>query len=251
MDKLLRDVDMQKLLEKYAGNIAILEEKIDVQLQLQYFKESKQQKKELDKEQVLTQKEKLFDPDYSLEEKKLLMCQLASVNEVEAYRMLEAYKANPDKALVDWSILAYQESKMLLQSTLLDEKPLFISTGLGGKGNKLRYFVVLFTNEQQVFSQYQEQLVKGEVEYAFRKNSAEIEELEFCGYYMTIQALVPLDCGLKNMLAKIIKQCNELGDFLSPSLLVTNVKKLSLGEIEKLIDQQQSNQNINKNGIEE
>ncbi|MBS2213751.1 hypothetical protein KEM09_20250 [Carboxylicivirga mesophila] len=251
MDKLLTDVDMQKLLEKYAGNIAILEEKIDVQLQLQYFKESKQQKKELDKEQVLSQKEKLFDPDYSLEEKKLLLCRLASVNEVEAYRMLESYKANPDKALVDWSILAYQESKMLLQSTLLDEKPLFISTGLGGKGNKLRYFIVLFANEQQVFSQYQEQLVKGEVEYAFRKHSAEIEELEFCGYYMTIQALVPLDCALKNMLAKIIKQCNELGDFLSPSLLVTNVKKLSLGEIEKLIDQQQSNQNINKNGIEE
>lgn len=241
---------MQELIEKYGGNIAILEEEIDIKLQLQYFKESKQQKKELDKEQVLSQKNRLFDPDYSLEEKKLLLCQLASVNEVEAFRLLESYKANPDKALADWSVLAFQESKMLMQSTLLDEKPLFISTGLGGKGHMLRYFIVLFTNDNQVFSSYQEELVRGELEYAFNKNSAEIEEVVFYGYYVTIQALVSLETGLKAMLSKIILQCNEIGDFLSPSLLVTNVKKLSLGEIEKLIEDKNTKEE-NENGIQE
>ncbi len=249
MDELNGTDKMRELVDKYGDNIAILEEEIDVKLQLQYFKESKQQKQSLDKISVLNKKEDLLDPDVSLEEKKQLLCQLASVNEVEAFRMLESYKANPDKALADWSVLAYQESKMLLQSTLLDEKPLFISTGLGGKGNRLRYFIVLVTNDHLSLSGYQEELVRGEVNYSFDLNNAELEELEFYGYFATIQALVPIDVSLKQMLSAIIKQCNEIGNFLSSSLLVTNVKKLSLGEIEKLIDENNSKQKDIKNGI--
>lgn len=249
MEKLNGTDKMQELIEKYAGNIAILEEEIDVKLQLQYFKESKLQKKNLDKSEVLQKKEMLFNPEVTLTDKKLLLCQLASVNEVEAFRMLESYKTNPDKALADWSVLAYQESKMLLQSTLLDDKPLFISTGLGGKGNRLRYFIVLLTNDYRAFSNYQEELVRGEVRYSCNMSKAELEEIEFYGYFATVQALVPIDVSLKKMLSDIITKCNEIGDFLNSSLLVTNVKKLSLGEIESLIDKSNSNQKKSNNGF--
>jgi hypothetical protein len=240
---------MQELIDKYAGNVAILEEEIDVKLQLQYFNESKLQKKNLDKKVVLQKKEMLFNPDVTLTDKKLLLCQLASVNEVEAFRMLESYKANPDKALADWSVLAYQESKMLLQSTLLDDKPLFISTGLGGKGHRLRYFIVMLTNDHRAFSTYQEELVKGEVELGCNLNKAVLEEIEFYGYFATVQALVPIDVSLKKMLSDIVANCNDIGNFLNSSLLVTNVKKLSLGEIELLIDKNNSNKKNSNNGF--
>ncbi|WP_439185202.1 hypothetical protein [Carboxylicivirga taeanensis] len=241
---------IQKLLDKYGDNVAILEEEIDIQLQRLYFKESKLQKKQLEKEQVLLQKEKLFSSEVSLEDKKVLLCQLASIDEVEAFRTLQRYKEHPDKPLAAWSVLACQESKMRLQSVFLEKKPLFISTGLGGRGKMLRYFIVIFTNKYVPFSAYQKELVSGEVDYVFKKERAELESIEFYESFVTIQALISLDTALKNMLSKIIVQCNEIGNFLSPSLLVTNVKKLSSAEIEKMIEQKYTNQNTNNDGIQ-
>ena len=40
---------------------------------------------------------------------------------------------------------------------------------------------------------------------------------------------------LKPFLTKVIEACNELGDFLNESFMVTNVKKLSFPELEKSI----------------
>ncbi|MCG8579944.1 MAG: hypothetical protein MI866_08510 [Bacteroidales bacterium] len=227
---------LEQLLKNYPDSVTVLEEAIDVKLQVNYFKETKKQKESLDKELILERKHKLFDNDFSQEEKKVLLCQLASVNEVEAYRTIEKYLSGPDEDLAQWATLAFQESKMLMQSEYLDQKPLFISTGLGGKGSQLRYFVVIFTRNHAVFTSYQEKLVRNEIEYTFRKEGAELEEIEFMGYYVKFTGLVSLNTGLKKLISDLVKQCNELGDFLDTSVLVTNVKKLSAGEIEKLVD---------------
>ncbi len=48
-------------------------------------------------------------------------------------------------------MLAFQENKMLLESSLLDENQILISTGLGGKGMKLRYFTVMQTFDRKGF----------------------------------------------------------------------------------------------------
>jgi len=227
---------MKELIEKYGDNMAILEEAIDIKLQKQYFKESKKQKVKLNKSQVMADKEKLFDNELSDEAKRELLCQLASLDEVEAFRTIENYKAAPDEKLADWAILAFQESKMLLQSSLMDEKPVFISTGLGGDKNRLRYFIVLFTKNDKPFESYQLPLVESELKYIFGQHNGEIEELNFCDHFVCVTGLVPLNVGLKKMLSQIIAQCNEIGDFLQTSLLVTNVKKLSVDEILKLKD---------------
>ncbi|MCU4157998.1 hypothetical protein J1N10_18635 [Carboxylicivirga sp. A043] len=230
------DKEIDQLLRSYSDNISVLEEAIDVSLQAKYFKESKQQKATIDKTLILEQKDKLFDPNVSIEDKKVLLCQLASLNEVEAFHTIEKYKEQADVALGQWAILAYQESKMLMQSVFLDHKPIFISTGLGGKGKLLRYFVVIFTRNKAVFSPFQEELVESEVRFAFKGEGAELEEMGFRGCYVAFTGLVSLNTGLKKLLSGIIKQCNELGDFLDTSILVTNVKKLSAGEIEYMLD---------------
>lgn len=232
MDKLKQKI------KQYGNNITVLEEEIDIKLQMQYFKESKAVKQTLDQSKVLKEKDKLFDDGLSLEEKRLLLSRLASVNQVEAFRTLEAYRKQPDKSLMEWSVLAYQESKMLLQSTLLDEPPLFISTGLGGKGTKLRYFIVFKSLANKFFTDAQQQIISGELEYAFKHSNAELEDLRFFSYFATITGLIPLEVGLKTFFAEIVQHCNELGHFVDPSLIITNARKLSFTEIEKAIDHQ-------------
>ncbi|MBK3519348.1 hypothetical protein [Carboxylicivirga marina] len=236
MNEINGNTKLDQVLKKYSGNISILEEAIDVKLQAEYFKESKKQKQELIKADVLSKKEQLFEASVCVEQKKELLCQLASIDDVEAYRTLEKYKQEAAIELTDWSILAFQESKMLIQSALLDEKPLFISTGLGGRGHLLRYFIVLFTHDYQAFSEYQGELIKSEVDYTFKKVAAELEDLTIKGCYVTISALVPIEIPLKKVLSGIVKQCNEIGNFLNPSVLVTNVKKLSANDIEGLVN---------------
>lgn len=234
-------IGMDKLKQKvkqYGDNITVLEEEIDIKLQMQYFKESKAVKRTLDQSKVLEEKDKLFDDGLSLEEKRMLLSKLASINQVEAFRTLEAYRKQPDKSLMEWSVLAYQESKMLLQSTLLDEPPLFISTGLGGKGTKLRYFVVFKVLTNKFFTDAQQQIITSELEYAFKHSNAELEDLRFFSYFATVTGLIPLEVGLKTFFSEIVKHCNELGNFVDPSLIITNARKLSFTEIEKAIDHQ-------------
>src|SRR5208337_659902 len=131
---------IQELLGNLHGNFNILEEQIDIDLQLEYFETSKDIKKSLDKKETLNNMESLFSSSLSIDAKKNLLIRLASVDQVEAYRSIERYMLEPDPLLKDWATLAMQESKMLLESIFLDQNQVFISTGLGGKGKKLRYF---------------------------------------------------------------------------------------------------------------
>ncbi len=244
---------IQQLLKKHPENIAVLEHEIDINLQIQYFKESKAIKKELDKQEVLERKELLFGDDLTLENKRELLSQLASVNNVEAYRSIEEYLKQPDESLKEWAILAFQESKMLMESTLLDQAPLFISTGLGGKGQKLRYFIVVITRDKRPLSELHQNVIRSEFEFGFSSQGAELEDIDFYGYMATVTGVVPLNIGLKDLLSGVVKQCNELGDFLSPSFMVTNVKKMSFEEIERAIqeyEEKKHNKRIEENGIE-
>jgi len=229
---------MKDLVGKYAGNISVLEEEIDIELQMQYFKESKQCKREINRTEVLDNKDVLFDEKLSYEAKRTLLCQLASIDDVSAYRSIEKYALKPDSSLEEWSKLAFQESKMLLQSTFLDKAPLFISTGLGGKGTNLRYFIVVSSVDYKPFTEVQKGVVQSEFEFGFKKAKAEIEEIQHCSFFTTITGLIPIETGLKDLFRGIIMSCNELGGFLNTSFLVTNVKKLSHDEIEKSIEKE-------------
>ena len=68
---------------------------------------------------------------------------LATLDDVSVYRAIENF-SKQDTPLKKWAIIALQQSRMLLQSTLLDDPGVFISTGLGGQGLLLRYFCVFF-----------------------------------------------------------------------------------------------------------
>lgn len=224
-----------KLQEFFANNeqnYHVLEEQIPVETQMAYFKQSRVIKKSLDKENSTDWIEKLNDNDASVREKKDALMSLASFQEVEFYRVLEKYREQPDDDLKNWAILALNESRMGLESLFSDEKQVFISTGLGGKGEELRYFLVVFPHKEKQFSEFERNVVKKEFAFTLKQHESEIESvLTEKDEYVSFLVLIPLQVSIKDVLSQAFEECNQFGEFLSDRFIVTNVKIMSEDEI--------------------
>lgn len=231
---------IQKALENLPENFNVLEEQINLELQVEYFDFSHKMKTE-DYRRYLKESDQLFETQTAPEEKKKILSALASSGEVEAFRTIEKYLKNPDSELKDWAVLALQESRMLLQSSLLDEQQVFISTGLGGKGQKLRYFVVFLNNSGEL-TDMQKKLLDDELAYVMKQNDGEVEELNTMLDFTTAVVILPIKAPLKDIFKSIIDECNQYGNFLQEDMVITNVKRLNPVEIVELLNQQRNQQ---------
>lgn len=229
---------IQEIFGQFPDNLNILEESINIDLQMEYFEYSKKIKKDLISSKILSAKDQLFDLEKTVSSRKKLLVQLASVEEVEAYRTIEKYLHNPDPELRDWAMLAFQESRMLLQSKFLDENQVFISTGLGGKGSSLRYFVVLIAKEVVSFTDLQKKIIRNEFDFTLKKYQGELENIGFEENFATLMTIVPIKVSIRDIFKEAIGESNQYGDFLKANFIVTNVKKLSLDEIKDFIHKQ-------------
>ncbi len=228
---------IQELLSKKGQAVTVLEEQVDIEMQKEYFNFSKELNKTLDKNLVLKEKDLLFEESTSIDKKKELLSALAKIDNPEAFRAIETYKENADEELKQWTILAMQESKMVLETSLLGDAPIFISTGLGGKGDKLRYFIVLVNNEERAFLDWQESLIQKELDYVLKNENGEIESVDFQEDKVLVKILLPINISIKDVFTNVIKECNELGNFLMESFIVTNIKILDSDEIDKLVQE--------------
>lgn len=227
---------IQKALDNIQGNVSILEEQIDIEIQLQYFNFVKKQRQQETSEEYMKSKDELFDPGTETERKKEILAGLAGTDDVQAFRVIEKYLATPDPGLKEWAVLAYQESRMLMHSSLLDEQQVFISTGLGGKGRMLRYFIVFIgKTRNKKFSVTQQKLVEDEMDFVIKKQQGELEETSFMHGFVSFLVLLPLTAVLQTVFRTVIDECNALGNFLEEDFIVTNVKAMDRGEIIDLI----------------
>jgi len=218
------------------GNLKILEQKIDMELQMEYYDCSMRIREEKSEEWALEHMQYLSEPGYSVDVKKDILARMASIENVECYRAIELYLKQAMEPLLSWSILALNESRMLLESKILDENQVFISTGLGGKDEKLRYFVVLMSRARVELTSAQQMVIKNEFEFILNKFDALVEESRFSGYLATILLLLPMNHSLKAVFKEAIDECNRYGDFLNDDFIVTNVRVLSFGEIEEFLE---------------
>lgn len=218
-------------------HFSILEEQINVELQMEYFNYSRDLKSSFSQEYLLEHLNDLLDPNTTLEEKKNLLVLLASLEKVEAFRTIEKYAKSPDPELKDWSILALQESRMVIQSSLMDEQQVYISTGLGGKGLNLRYFVVIVGREGvQAYSDVQQKIIKNEMEFSIKKSDGELEEIHFEENLAMALVLLPIKSDIQSVFVTIITECNQYGDFVRPDIVITNVKRMTIDEIRGFIN---------------
>ena len=230
---------IQEAISSLPENFSILEEQIDVELQMEYFNYSREIKAKYSVELILQHQIDLFNQAVSIDEKKNLLVLLASQEKVEAFRTIEKYAQHPDPELREWSILALQESRMVIQSSLMDEQQVYISTGLGGKEQKLRYFVVFICNENiQKYSVVQRKLIRTELEFALKNNDGILEEISYEKDLAIALLLLPVKSDIQGFFSGVINECNQYGDFVRPDIIITNVKRMSVDEIRRFINRE-------------
>jgi hypothetical protein len=229
IDKLLAKIN--EIIGKGSTSLNIMQQEVDISMQVEYFEASKSAKYEGTKEELIDRRNDLFNEDISEEEKKKLLPNLAKTRDISVFRTLEKFVEVSIEPLRSWGILALNECKMMIESGLLEQSQVFISTGLGGKGLKLRYFIVLQSINKRNITEIQQKVIRNEFEFTLHKYQSEIEDVAFKNHLGTLTVLVPINISLRTMFLEAIELCNQLGRFLLEDLIVTNVKKMEFDEI--------------------
>jgi len=227
---------LHKSFEHLRGEFHILETNIPVEKQMEYFRYSEIVRRQKEKPTV-EEAIDILDNRYTTDnEKKCAMTLLAISGDVKAYRALELYSPYIEyyvEHLKDWMELALLQAKITLESEFSDEKQIFISTGLGGKGEMLRLYAFFKSNNLRPFSPYQVQLIEKEFPFFINEACGVIEKIEVFENYFTLLFLVNIKSDIKYLLENAVIECNQYGNFIDCSFIVTNVKVFDEEEIKR------------------
>jgi hypothetical protein len=216
----------------------LIDEPIDLSIQEEYLSFSETiDFDNVGYEEVLMESDRLFDKHTPIELKKRILILLAHLKSPESCRRLEKYLKVSDRNLRDWALLSLKECRTFLESVLLQEEEGFISTGLGGKDNRLRYYFIVSSKGGLPFSETQRNTLKRGFETVSLKYKSEIEEINFEATYGMIGILIPMDAAVGEVIEGGISECNKMGEFLFPDYYVTNVKKPTPEEISMYLDE--------------
>lgn len=224
--------ELKRLIRENPDQITILEEEIDVKLQMEYYRAAHRAKSQAEQHTTEALSDELFDEEVTLKRKKKVLTLLASINEVPALRAIERFKDKPDSGLEHWSVMAFQESKMLISSQLIGGVPVFISTGLGGKDRSLRYSVALGGITDEYFTDFQIKIIRSEVEYVLKKSNSVLEEFGVLNNMAVLTVLIPIELDVRAILRECIGSANQFGSFLNETFVITNMRKINFDTVE-------------------
>jgi len=229
-------LDIQAFLNSLPEKYNILHEGVDIQIQKEYFKHSDTfDREELTESETLKLANILFNKNESIDKKKGTLVLLAHLGTIEAFRQIEKYNNNPDNELKQWTLLSLQECKMFFESSLLEESSGFISTGLGGHANRLRYYFFVLPATDQPFTRKQKDIIKDEFQLVCKDLNTILERINFSDTYIGLIILVPLDVAVGVVIETGINKCNEVGNFVFEHYYVTNGKIPEQSEINDII----------------
>lgn len=216
------------------NSLSVVEKQISATIKSEYFELSRRLQYNTEEIDVIDKKDKIFERNTTREEKKTILTQLALLNNIEAFRTIERFIKQPNIQLYDWAYLALKESKLQIESDLMDEYRLLISTGLGGKGLNLRYFAVMLCSDDS-FSQKQESVLQQELVYQLNSIKGELEDVIIEDNIASLLLNIPLNVQLDSFFKKVISECNAVGEFVCDDYFITNVKVLSFEEITEIL----------------
>jgi hypothetical protein len=228
---------LKKKFKKSLNNVQIFEEGIDIQTQIDFEKYSKRfLKKEVSEINIDDIQEKLQNESVSTEEKKNYLVELSFSDNVKSYRLIENYRDSCSEELKNWATLSAQKSRAHIEHSLSNDDKIYISSGLGGSGNKLRYFFVLSASDNADFSGFHQEILKKEIEYTLKKYGGVAESTTFYNYFVTIVCLIPINVSLENVFQHILDECNQFGNFLSDKIIATNTELFKEETIMKILN---------------
>ncbi|MEW4923375.1 hypothetical protein [Algibacter sp. 2305UL17-15] len=213
--------DIQKILESIPDEFRVIESEIYQDKIKEFYKISKQiDDKQLEIEENLIQ----------LSDKENLV-RLADIGDVKSYRKIEKIiKNNNNPEFKEFANVALKFARMNLEHQLSDEPIAFISSGLGGKGNKLRYYFVLRSKEN--IGPEREQKLKDELIIICNHSDSEFESIENFWSYVLIKVLVSFEFAIGNVIDELIEKCQ----FCDKDYFCTNVERPSKELIEQWIN---------------
>jgi len=222
--------DLQHSLENIKGNLHVLETNVPVEKQMEYFRFSEAIRNNfINSNSVEEQMKILTSNETSPSEIKYALTFLAVSGNVKAYRAIEAYNEQHSN---DWAAMALMQAKITLESEFSDEKQIFISTGLGGKDDRLRFFAFFKSTNKKNFSEYQKKLIEKEIPFYIQKRYGIPEEIQIQDNYFTLLFLIHIQVDIKTMLEEAIDECNQYGNFIDKGFIITNVKVFTEEEIQ-------------------
>jgi hypothetical protein len=229
-------------LKNELNDFSVVESPIDLSVQKEYQDfSSSMGVDDVNYEEVLTEADRLFVQCTPIEEKKRILILLAHLGTIEASKILERYLKTSEGTLNDWAILSLKECRMFLESVLLKEEGGFVSTGLGGKGNKLRYYFIVSTREGRTIMKSERESLEEGFKGSSDEYKSEIEEIDFGTDYVMIGILVPMDVAVGAVIEEGIRRCDKLGEILLVEYYVTNVKKPTKREISRYLSEIREN----------
>ena len=238
MNDMKRNKDDRENSKNVLNSFTLIDEAIVLSIQEEYLTFSETiDFNNVDHEEVLTESDKLFYEHSPIESKKRILILLAHLGIPESCRTLEKYLKISERNLRDWALLSLKKCRTFLESVLLKEEGGFISTGLGGKDNKLRYYFIVGSKDGLPFSETHRNTLKRGFETISHKYKSEIEEINFGATYAMIGILIPMDVAVGEVIEEGISECNKMSEFLFPHYYVTNVKKPTQEEISKYLDE--------------
>ncbi|MDR1782781.1 MAG: hypothetical protein LBR13_00770 [Dysgonamonadaceae bacterium] len=216
-------------IEHIDKNMHIIETQVPIENQLEYFAFTDRLRQKKDKEDIHDMISLLNSENSSIHEIRYALSTLAISGKVEAFRAIEAYYADHKDF---WTAMAFTQARVRLETELTDEKHFFVSTGLGGIGDRFRFFVLCKAKHLDPFSDFQKEMIEKEFKFSIENNDGILEKIAISERFFTLIMLAHPNSNLKDMIGQAVIECNQYGGFISPSFMITNVKVFSNEEIE-------------------
>ena len=145
--------------------------------------------------------EREVESTQNLNKEKLV--RLARNGDVKSYRRIEEIIQKTENSdLEEFGYVALKFARINLENQLSDEPIGFISSGLGGKGNKLRYYFVIKSAEK--ISEEREQIINDELRLICLNSDSEFETIENFGNYVLVKILVSVDFAIGSVIEDLI-----------------------------------------------
>jgi len=228
------DEELRKILESMPDQFDVLNEGIDIQTQEEYLELSHSFGEGELTEQETIKLGSMLHMDIPVEGKKRALSMLAHVGTVVAYRQIEQYSKSPDIELKKWSFLALGECRMFLENSLGIDNGMIIS-GMGGIGDKMRYYFFLLPLMGKTFSGIHQDIIRDEFTLVCHDFNSVLETLHYSDNHVGLTILMPLDIAIGTIIDTGIKKCNELGTFVLEHYYVTNMEVPDESEIPDII----------------
>lgn len=193
-----------------------------------------------DYKQTMVEANELFKEKTPLKVKKKLLFLLGEFATPQCFQILKKYIDDEKSTHRDWALLALQELRFHVENQLYEEGRDMIMSSIGGKGNMLRYYVVVSKKKRKQFANEEKDILKQTLTRIAKRMRSEVEDFEFSNSHILIKMLISIDVASGDVIDAFLDECK---DILLYHYFMINTHKptekeineyLAMGEVRKL-----------------